>query len=636
MILPKDRMNFRYRLHFLADVTALQILCSPEAVALLENAIEPLNSGHRRSFLRGYRLAVATPLHGLFWFVDDHPELLGFEYDDGLYNWLHYTRGKRKGSLLSAISDPTSDLGRLCHVFNGLQVALRRADGGLADTVVAIEKCGVVASRFSEVLAGTEIISLDTREALHEGESLLRMCLAERILDYLDYDRSIVALALELVWSGGEEFRPIDDRFVLDAETHLDDVALFPFTSRIPEEWGDGFWFGCDLVIQLNKIVLQSHSDSAPLIYQDWLEDLLTFVNPLAQPREWPSWKYGLTEFSQPSIGRLLDDFEVNMDTVSSKHRLAAILGPDRVRLMTSAGATDPMELEIMLGGAVAACGDSGIRVLLLSHSVAADNHEWVSLAFRLPMYGSALGSNASKWFLFYKMYYQGEVFESDVVRAHKGVQELLLRFKDNLEIEELDGLDSTDFLPYCTLPAFRAMQELSKRAVSTNSDLRSVNSELLAGLWLAAQGYHNVKVSFERASLGKSDYDAVGVKDGQCLVIEVKSANVIDVKLQNEIDKFANRIDQLRGRLPVLAKALGCSSDIHNVSGLFVLLGDLGGFKPANPSIPLWGYDDFLDALKAIDLPNRIVGSLDRSHIIHSIRNRDFPDDPSLAGLED
>ena len=635
MNISESQLNFKSRLRFLADVTALGFLCSPEAVTHLERAVEPLDSGHRRSSLRGYRLAVATPLHGLLWFVGDHPELLGFEYDDRLFNWLHYTRGKRKGSLLSAVSDPTSDLGRLCYVFNDLQVALRRADSGLADTVVAIEKCGVVAARFAEVLAGTEIISLNTGEELPDGESILRAYLAERILDYLDYDRSIVALALELVWSGGEEFRPIDDRFVLDAETHLDDVALFPSASGIPEEWGDSFWFGCDLVIQLNEIVLPSHSDSAPVIYQDWLKELRTFVNPLDQSKEWPSWKYGLAEFSQPSIGRLLDDFEVNMDTASSKNRLAAILGPDRVRLITSAGSTDPLELEIMLSGAVAARGDSRVRVLLLSHSVASDDREWVSVAFRLPMYGTALGSNASKWFLFYKMYHKGELFETDVVRAFNGVQELLVRFEDNLAIEKLDELDSTDFLPYCTLPAFRAMGELSLKAVEVNADLRSGNSELLAGLWLASQGYHNVRVSFKRVSLGKSDYDAIGVKDGQCLVMELKTTNVIDDKLQKEIDKFANGIDQLRSRLPVLAQALGCNSDIESVSGLFVFLGDLGSFKPAKPSVPLWGYDDFVEALKTMDLPNRIVGLLDRSYIIHSVQNDGFPDDPFFAGLE-
>ena len=632
MILPKDRMSFMHRLHFLADVTALTLLCSPAAVTHLERAVESLNSGHRRSFLRGYRLAVATPLHGLLWFVADHPELLGLQSDDRLYNWLHYHNPARGESLLSAVSNPASGLGRLCYVFNDLEVALRRADGGLADTVAATEKCRAAGKLFANVPTGTEFVLLDTGEALPDGESLLRMCLAERILDYLDYDRSIVSLALELVWSGGEEFHPVDDRFVLDAETHLDDVALFPFTSGIPEEWGDGFWFGCDLVIQLNEIVLQSHSDSATVIYQDWFKELLTFVNPLDQSMEWPSQKYGLTEFSQPSIGRLLDDFEVNMDTVSSKHRLAAILGPDTVRLISSAGGTDPLELEVMLRGAVAVQGDSKVHILLLTHSVASDDREWVSVALRIPIYGTF--SNASKWFLFYKMYHTGYVFDTDVARATTAVERLLLQFKGNLEVQELSGLDSEDFLPFCTLPAFRAMRELSHRAVETNADLRSGNSELLATLWLIDQGYHSVKVSFKRAALGKHEYDAIGVKDGHCLVVEVKGAEISDRELQEQIRRFADKVDHLRGRLPDLAQALRCDSGIEGVSGLFVFLGDLGGFKPANQSITLWGYDDFVKALKATDIPGRIVGLLDKSYIVHTMGDDGFPYDPSFAGL--
>ena len=241
MILSKDQLNFTSRLQFLTDVTALEFLCSQEAVTRLRNAVASLNARDQRSFFRGYRLAVATPLHGLLWFVADHPELLGLQNNERLYNWLHYRNPVKGESLLSAVSDPASDLGRLCYLFNDLQVALRRADGGLYDTIAAIERCKAVGTLFANVLTGTEIVSLDTGQALPNRDSLLGMCLAERILDYLDYDRSIVQLALELVWSGGEEFRLDDDHFVLYAETHLDNVALFPFTSVIPEEWGKRF-----------------------------------------------------------------------------------------------------------------------------------------------------------------------------------------------------------------------------------------------------------------------------------------------------------------------------------------------------------------------------------------------------------
>ena len=77
MILPENRINFTSRLHFLTDVTALELLCSPEAVTRLESAVEFLSTRDERNFLRGYRLAVATPLYGLLQFAVNFPELLG-------------------------------------------------------------------------------------------------------------------------------------------------------------------------------------------------------------------------------------------------------------------------------------------------------------------------------------------------------------------------------------------------------------------------------------------------------------------------------------------------------------------------------------------------------------------------------
>ena len=524
-------------------------------------------------------------------------------------------------------------MGRLCYVFDDLASELRRAEGGLTDTTAVIEKCRATAKELDEVLAGTKVVSLDSWQELTDGESSLRLCVVERVQDYVP---SMMSQAHRLVWRDDEGFRPIDDFFVLRAETHLSHVSLFPFGKGFPYEWWSGILFGFDLIIQSNGITLPTHpqSDSDSGGPQDWINELTDFAKPSHPEGKWPSQVYGLTEFSDSAFGRMIGRLEVNMDTVSSKHRVAALLGSDRVRLISDAGGTDARELKVMLGGAVATSGDSRVHVLVLTHSVSSDDREWVSIAFRLPMYGSV--SNASKWFLFYKMYHKGMALDTDVTRNTKAVEELFLRFEDNLEVEEIGGLDSEDFLPLCVLPAFRAMSELSHRAVETNADLRSGNSELLAAFWLVGQGYSHVEVSLRRASLGDSDYDAIGVKDGQCLVIEVKRASLVDSELESEIGRFAKKVERLRDRMPELKQALGSESDINEVSGLFIFLGDLDGFKPADPSIPLWGYDDFVKALKATGIPNRIVGLLDKCHIIHSMETGDFPADAFFVGLED
>ena len=599
----------------------------------MEVAFESLNTKNGRSFLRGYRLAVAVPLNQLLRFIIDQAELMGLEQDDRLSNWLHFRSPARGESLLSAVSDPTSDLGRLCYVLNDLAATLRRSDRGLTDTTAAIEKCRSTAKELGEVLRGTEVVALDARGELKE--TVLSLCVAERVLDYAQYDPSIVPRAHSWVWEDEEEFNPVDARFVLEAETHLSDVSLFPFRNGVPG-WSNGILFGFDLVLRLNGISLPTHldSDSDPVVARDWVNELADLVNPSRPEGKWPSQEYGLTEFSKSATRRVIRHLDASMDTVSSKHRLAAILGSDRVRLISDAGATDALELEVMMSGAVATYADSKVHVLVLTHSVGSDDQEWVSIVIRLPMYG--LFSNASKWFLFYKMYHKGMVFDTDVALATKAVEELLERYKSNLDIEEIEGLDSEDFLPLCVLPAFRAMSELSHRAIETNADLRSGNSELLAAFWLVGQGYSHVRVSLKRASLGNSDYDAIGVKDGQCMVIEVKGASLLDRKLQEEIGRFSNRVKQLRGRMPALKEVLGNESDIIEVSGLFIFLGDLHRFKPADQTVLLWSFDDFVEALSAVVLPNRIVGLLDKCHIIHSMHTGDFPDDPFFVGLED
>ena len=631
-----SRLDSELRLRFSCDVEALGLLSSPESASRLRVAIESLNLQDHRSFLRGYRLAVAAPLNELLWFAVDQAELLGIDRDDRLYNWLHFRSSSRGETLLSAISDPTSDLGRLCYAFNDIASSLRTAEGGLADTITAMEKCQAIVNLLDVALAGTEIVALGNCEKLPDRDSILRLCLAERVLDYAEYDPSIVPLAHKLVWRADEEFRPLDDHHVLRAETHLSDVALFPFGKGIPKEWWTGVLFGLDLILQLIGVTLHRHMRPDSDIYTapDWIKELADLVNPSRPEGKWPSQVWGLSELSTSATRRMCGSLALSMNTVSSRHRLAAILGADRVRLISDAGATDALELEVMLSGAVATCRDSRVRVVVLTHSVDSDEREWVSIALRLPMYGSI--SNASKWFLFYKMYHKGMVFDSDVARAANAVDCLLQRFDDNLDVEEIGDLDSEDFLHLCTLPAFRAMRELSYRAVETNADLRSGNSELLAAHWLVGRGYRNVKVSLKRASLSNSDNDAIGVRDGQCLIVEVKGADLLDKELQLKITEFGDRIEHLRDRIPALREALECESDINEVSGLFVFLGDLYGFEPTNTSVALWGYDDFVKELKEIGLPNRIVGLLDKCHIIHTMQAGDFPEDAFFVGLED
>lgn len=642
----QTRLEIMARLIFYTDVVALDSLCSPEAVARLHSTCGSLSSKEQRDFLRGYRLAIAIPLRKLLFFVVDSAEMLGFEGDETLYNRLHYGIWTSGESLRSAISDPTSDLGRVCSAMDTLAITLRRADKGLDDTVAAIERCRKIAKMLRDILSGAEFISLDSGEVLPDKESLLRLCMAERVWDYFDSPGTIPA-AYSQVWGHTREFGDdFLDGLLPEVETHLSAIFQIPSGNKMPRSWAGGMWFGLGSIIELIGIAMptpwQATSDSAG--YRDWLVQLRSFANQPYSAGNWPTFRYGISELSRSAVERMVEHLEVNMDTGSPKQRLEAILGPDTVRLMSDAGAADAIELDIMLSGAVVKSSDSKVRLAILRHSVAPkDMREWVSVAFRLPVYGS-LGSNMSKWFLFYKMYHTGHGVEPDVARNAKAVEELLQRFKDNLEVEEISGLDSEDFLPLCTLPAFQAIRELSQAAVDANADLRAMVSELLAAAWLTTQGYQNVKVSFKHASLGVFEYDAIGVKDGECLVVEVKSASIRDEEFLQETAKFAEKIDLLRDRLPALTEALETKHSIENVSGLFIFLGDIGrlghgdslaeDFSPEDMLFPLWDYATFVEQLRAAGIPPRVVGLLEKSHIVQTIRLEDFPDDPFSVGL--
>ena len=151
------------------------------------------------------------------------------------------------------------------------------------------------------------------------------------------------------------------------------------------------------------------------------------------------------------------------MVDIFPKDRLEALLGPDTVRLITGGDGTDFLDLDIFLTGAKTAYSGSRLKVLQVIHSSPSDSREWMSLAIRLPRHG--ILSNLSKWCLYFKLYHLGPAFDSDVALARKGVEDLLDRFKDSLDIEQVSGVDEGDLLVFGALPAFQAMRDLSKKS---------------------------------------------------------------------------------------------------------------------------------------------------------------------------
>ena len=634
----EERMNRRNRLALWTEVVALDFLTRPESVSRLETAFESLKIGEQWDFLRGYRLAVATPLHSLLKFVIQSGYLLGLEFDEELATCFEHGRHKCGIPLLAALSAPHSHLGQICCLLNDRAVALRKAEGGLAPTLAVIGECRDLVTLFSDTIENSHIVSVDSGDRLSDQEGLRTMLVAESIVDYVEYDRSAVSGAYDFIWGGEDKFVALDENTVPDAETHLGYVSSFQFPKGQPAEWDRGVLFGFDSVLRETGVTLQCHTSSTFQfsVPPGWYKELVGLVNSAHPQHEWPSRLFGFSNLSQfsPESWKVTmnQNWRVDVADVTVKDRLEALLAPDTVRLITGGDATDFLDLDIFLTGAETAYSGSRLKVLRVVHSSATDSREWVSLAIRLPRHG--LFSNQSKWCLYFKLYHLGTVVDSDVALARKEVTELLNRFKDTLDIEEISGVDEGDLLVYGSLPAFQAMRDLSKKAAEVNSKLRSRYLEILGGLWLLQEGYTNVKISLKRAALGNFEYDAVGVKEGKCLALEVKAGDVRDVALGKEVAYFSTKVQNLSAKLPALAQELGYQGEISTVSGLFITMASLGDFEFEHQTVELWDYEDFESKLKETGLRSEYIKVLDKSNIIHFFSWGEFPNDEFLVGL--
>ena len=412
----------------------------------------------------------------------------------------------------------------------------------------------------------------------------------------------------------------------------------YPSGRDLPDGWGRGVLFAFDCILREAGITLQCHRSANPQfpVPAGWYQDLLNLVNPDHPLGEWPSRVFGLSDLKplgQDGWKSLNAILRAETDPhVTPKDRLDAVLGADTVQLLTGGSGTDYILLKALLSGAKEICPTSKVRILRVVHSSEEDERKWVSLAVQVPVYGWI--SNYSTWYLFFRLYHEGPAFDNDVIRARSEVKDLLRVFEDAISTEEISGIDEDDLLPYGTLPAFQAMRDLSKKAEEINTKLRSNHAEVLAAFWLLQLGYRSVKVSFKRAALGKEEYDAVGVKDGECLVIEVKAGDVRDDQLQREIARFAGKVDGLRTKLLELTRELGGNDEINCVSGLFVTLADLREFEPVEQGVDLWGYEEFTNALSKIGLRREYTRLLEKASIIRVIRLDGFPADDYLVGL--
>ena len=611
------------RMSFFLDLMVLYHLCDPESLGRLEEALERKESRDRGNFLRGYLLAVATSLYNMLEFAVFNGNELGLEEDDGPAHWLLYGFYKRRGAILSAVSDLKSDLARLCWKFDDLFGSLRRLSGESKEAFATIRYCGEFGVILRTSLGECKVVERHEGSEIPDGDSLLAWLLAERVWDYSDR-LTFPDAAYQFVWGGDEEPPQPSEGAALEAETYLNDMVRRPLLGRMPGEWISGLYFGLDAVIRLEGIVLPSQSASHFFVDDaaKWADELESFVKSQHPTVEWPRFEYGLDKFTDFSkvdlMGHLPESGAVTSGVVSARHRLSALLGPDTVRQFTPGSFTDFMDLEIFIGGAVLAQPDTPVKILVVTHTVESDDRNWVSIAVRSQR--MTFMANHSRWYLFFKMYHEGPVDDSSVGHARAAVKGLLARFEENLKVTWIPGATDRELLSFCEPTGFEAIQKLFSNAVDVNSTLRAGLYEIMAAYWLQSQGYSNVHVSLKDASLGKREYDVLGVKNGQCLVVEVKGGNVTDKALQRDVANLSRKVEHLQTRLPNLEKVLGYEGSISRVSGLFVSLANVKNIEVGGGPVEFWGYQDFARRLRDSGLSSRILKLLEQGYITRFI----------------
>ena len=106
--------------------------------------------------------------------------------------------------------------GPLCSGFDSLFGTLRSSDPGLGETITAIKRCGEFGSILRAALGKCEVVSLSDGSGVADGDSLLPVLIAERVVDYTWLPSHFIPLAFRLVWGGEEEFRPLNDESTLE------------------------------------------------------------------------------------------------------------------------------------------------------------------------------------------------------------------------------------------------------------------------------------------------------------------------------------------------------------------------------------------------------------------------------------
>ena len=354
------------------------------------------------------------------------------------------------------------------------------------------------------------------------------------------------------------------------------------------------------------------------------------------QPGSYPSQKYQLVLRSVLPEQKLETIMSCDSSPIEPRERLSDLLG-DRAFLVSGLSSNADFHFQVLIEGLLASMSpDRKVEILRIDHSGVNDTpHPPISLAILV----------GGDWQVFY--------YIDAIGRMKSPVWSLLETFGNRINLTRIGNVDTNDLLRLCDR-AFQYISGQLKAQKNLNGHLRGAIPELFAGLLLAKRGHHPVEVSLKlKLNRKELEIDAIGFREseegGECLLVEVKKRSTTQNELMSELEKFMRKVESVRKNSQSVKQALGYSSSIQKVSGLFITMADVGelsdgnseeeqpnGYfepfdysnsKKAEPEfkdflnglsdVDFWDYNRFNSELKSAGLPKLPIKLLERANMV-------------------
>ena len=560
--------------------------------------------------INGYKWVATTALYGILDEIIGCSELWGLEPDERLKDWWGFSQSGSGVQLQSALTTRDSQLSSIVLYIDEKLDTLRRASTW-EHNKRALAEAGEFGNVFLEATHDCVLTATDDKAKLPTIKEVLRLRALERLLDYLEYE---MTNTYTFVWRRKEDFDVVGgDDFWLEPsgyiETHLD---LLPRSLSRPaprESWRIGYIAAICVLLR----VLDSDKEER---FDTWTQfDRLSneYSAPLAEIRArlggaQPSEDYGIWLDTHPRIQSLVYiKKDRRTETLTGKDKLTALMG-NETRLIASNDFRGGEKFRIVVAGVASILKDGEkIEIIRIPHPSESGNIKDVSLAVRVERVNSL--TNTSMWWVFYRAYSLGRIFESAQHRLHREISDTFAEFEEYIKEIESEDVNKEDLLALCEPPVWRYVFNAARKLLNENTDVRGVLPEVLTGILLAQTGYQHIRTSFRDSvlfadlAIENPEVDAIGIKPSPegniCLVVEAKGESTSDIELAAEVKKFGATVRFLRERLSELADRLDFKGEITHLKGCFISMGAIEKFGWEEEGVELWGFTRFVKELK-------------------------------------